>query len=40
MEKYQAVFEKYKEIWTRLLDWIAANDRVKAQEKHYFADTD
>ena len=24
----------------KLLDWIAANDRVKAQEKHYFADTD
>ena len=40
MEKYQAVFEKYKANGTRLLDWIAANDRVKAQEKHYFADTD
>ena len=31
VEKYQAAYEKYQENRTKLLDWIATNDRVKEQ---------
>ena len=40
VEKYHAAYEKYQENRTKLLDWIAINDRVKDQAKQNFVDTD
>ena len=40
VEKYQAAYEKYQENRTKLLDWIAANDRIKKEANQNFVDTD
>ena len=36
IEKYQAVYEKYQEDRTELLDWIATIDREKSLVKQVF----
>ena len=40
VEKYQAAYEKYEENRTKLLDWLAANDRMKSEAKQNFENTD
>ena len=40
VEKYHAAYEKHQENRTKLLDWIAINDRVKDQAKQNFVHTD
>ena len=40
VEKYQAAYEKYEENRTKLLDWIATNDRIKSNAKQNFPNTD
>ena len=40
LEAYQAASAKYQKDRTKLLDWIANNDRVKDQAKHNFQETD
>ena len=40
VEKYQAAYEKYEENRTKLLDWIAANDRLNIEAKQNFTNTD
>ncbi|PFX18657.1 hypothetical protein AWC38_SpisGene16954 [Stylophora pistillata] len=40
VEKYQAAYEKYQENRTKLLDWIAANNRIKKETNQNFVDTD
>ena len=40
LEAYQAAYAKYQKDRTKLLDWIAENDRAKDQAKHDFQETD
>ena len=40
LEQYQAAYAKYEKDRTKLLDWIATNDRIKDQAKQNFTDTD
>ena len=40
VEAYQAAYAKYQKDRTKLLDWIATNDRMKDQAKRNFTDTD
>ena len=40
LEAYQAAYAKYTRDRTKLLDWIAANDRLKDQAKQDFTNTD
>ena len=40
LEAYQAAYAKYKKDHTKLLDWIATNDRIKDQAKQNFTNTD
>ena len=40
LEAYQAAYAKYTRDRTKLLDWIATNDRIKDQEKQDFTNTD
>ena len=40
LEAYQAAYAKYQKDRTKLLDWIATNDRIKAQAKQNFTNTD
>ena len=40
LEDYQAAYAKYQKDHTKLLDWIATNDRLKDQEKQNFSSTD
>ena len=40
VEKYQVAYEKYQENRTKLLDWNAADERVKDEAKQNFTDTD
>ena len=39
MEKYQAAYEENQENQTKLLDWVATNDRVMEQTKQNFVET-
>lgn len=38
-EKYQAAYEENQENQTKLLDWVATNDRVKEQTKQNLVET-
>ena len=40
VEKYQAAYEKNEENRTKLIDWIATNDRMKTEAKQNFENTD
>ena len=40
LEQYQAAYAKYQKDRTKLLDWIAANDRMKHQASQVFKSTD
>ena len=40
LESYQEANAKYQKDRTKLLDWIAANERIKEQAKQNFTDTD
>ena len=40
LEKYQAAYAKYQKDRTELLDWVAAQDRIKNKAIHDFKDTD
>ncbi|MCV6576601.1 MAG: hypothetical protein OIF58_12775, partial [Cohaesibacter sp.] len=40
LESYQEAYAKYQKDRTELLDWIAANERIKEQAKQNFTDTD
>ena len=40
LEDYQAAYAKYQKDRTKLLDWIATNDRLKDQAKQNFSSTD
>ena len=40
IEAYQAAYNKYMEDRTKLLDWIATNDRLKEQAKQDLTNTD
>ena len=40
LEAYQAAYAKYEKDRTKLLDWIATNDRIKDQAKQNFTNTD
>ena len=40
VEEYQSAYEKYQENRTKIVNWIATNDRVKEQPKQNFVDTD
>ena len=40
VKKNQAAYDKYQENRTKLLNWIATNDRVKEQAKQNFVDMD
>ena len=40
LEAYQAAYAKYQKDRTKLLDWIAANDKMKDQAKQNFSNTD
>ena len=40
LELYQEAYAKYQKDPTKLLDWIAANERIKEQAKQNFTDTD
>ena len=40
LEAYQAAYAKYQKDHTKLLDWIATNDRIKDQAKQNFTNTD
>ena len=40
LEAYQAAYAKYQKDRTKLLDWIAENDRAKDQAKHDLQVTD
>ena len=39
-EAYQAAYAKYQKDRTELLDWVAAQDRLKNKAMHDFQDTD
>ena len=40
LEAYQAAYAKYQKNRTELLDWVAAQDRLKNKAMHDFQDTD
>ncbi|MCV6546656.1 MAG: hypothetical protein OIF56_05130, partial [Cohaesibacter sp.] len=40
LESYQKAYAKYRKDRTKLLDWIAANERIKEQAEQNFTDTD
>ena len=40
MEKYEKEYQKYQENRTKLLDWIATNDRIKDEAKQNLENTD
>ena len=40
VEKYEQEYQKYQENRTKLLDWIATNDRIKDQAKQNLENTD
>ena len=40
LEQYQAAYAKYMKDRTKLLDWIATNDRMKHQASQDFKSTD
>ena len=40
LEQYQAAYAKYQKDRTKLLDWIAINDRMKNQASQNFQTTD
>ena len=40
LEKYQAAYAKYQKDRTELLDWVAAQDRLKNKAIHDFQNTD
>ena len=40
LEAYQAAYAKYQKDCTELLDWVAAQDRLKNKAIHDFQDTD
>ena len=40
LEAYRAAYAKYEKDRTKLLDWIAINDRIKDQAKQNFTNTD
>ena len=40
VEEYQSAYEKYQENRTKIVNWIATNDRVKEQPNQNFVDTD
>ena len=40
LKAYQEAYAKYQKDRTKLLDWIAANERIKEQAKQNFTDTD
>ena len=40
LKDYQAAYAKYEKDRTKLLDWIATNDRMKDQAKQNFTNTD
>ena len=40
LEKYQAAYAKWQEDRTKLLDWVAEQDRIKDKARHDFQDTD
>ena len=40
LEAYQAAHAKYEKDRTKLLDWIATNDRIKDRAKQNFTTTD
>ena len=40
LEAYNTAYAKYQKDRTKLLDWIATNDRMKDQAKQNFTDTD
>ena len=40
VEAYNTAWAKYQKDRTKLLDWIATNDRMKDQAKQNFTDTD
>ena len=40
LEAYQAAYAKYQKDRTELLDWVAAQDRLKNKTIHDFQDTD
>lgn len=40
LEKYEKEYQKYQENRTKLLDWIATNDKIKDEAKQNFENTD
>ena len=40
VEKYEQEYQKYQENRTKLLDWIATNDRIKDEAKQNLENTD
>ena len=40
VEKYEQEYQKYQENRTKLLDWIATNDRIKDEAKQNVENTD
>ena len=40
LEAYQAAYTKYMHNHTKLLDWIATNEKMKEQAKQNFTNTD
>ena len=40
LEQYQAAYAKYQKDRTKLLDWIAINNRMKSEAKRNFQSTD
>jgi len=40
VEKYEKEYRKYEENRTKLLDWIATNDRIKDEARQNFENTD
>ena len=40
VEKYEKEYQKYQENRTKLLDWIATNDRIKYEAKQNLENTD
>ena len=40
LEKYEKEYQKYQENRTKLMDWIASNEKVKDEAKQNFENTD
>ena len=40
LEKYQAAYAKWQKDRTKLLEWVAEQDRIKDKARHDFQDTD